>query len=132
MTKPRKADNAPMTPLVGQLVAGERRAHPIVELARRDLRFPITCVSESRKGTNFARNAAMAACVDECDWIAFIDDDETPAVTWLKELFTVQRHSGKAQCRGAERPPGPAPSRTTAVALRRCSSSTCTSTFRDR
>jgi hypothetical protein len=62
----------------------------VCEDARRWLRHPLRYVVEKRKGIPIARNAAVAAGRD-APWIAFIDDDETPAPDWLDRLLRAQR-----------------------------------------
>lgn len=64
--------------------AGSARA--VCDNARTWLRHPITYVIEKRRGIPVARNAAVAAALDS-DWIAFVDDDETPEPRWLEELL---------------------------------------------
>jgi GT2 family glycosyltransferase len=70
--------------------AGSARA--ACESARGWLRYPLRYASEPRKGIPFARNAAVAAASD-ADWIAFVDDDETPDPDWLATLVRVQRQT---------------------------------------
>jgi glycosyltransferase involved in cell wall biosynthesis len=65
-------------------------AWPVCEDARRWLRHPLRYVVEKRKGIPIARNAAVAAGRD-AEWIAFIDDDETPEPGWLDALLRAQR-----------------------------------------
>ncbi len=86
-------------------------AKPVCENARRWLRHPLRYVSEKRKGIPVARNAAVAAAWDS-DWIAFVDDDETPEPRWLEELLRMQRQAGADVVTGpviprySEPPPG--------------------------
>lgn len=50
-------------------------------------RFPLTYVSEPRKGLANARNAALAqARASKADRLAFIDDDEMASPGWLEAL----------------------------------------------
>jgi succinoglycan biosynthesis protein ExoM len=72
--------------------AGES-ARVVVEDARAWLRFPIHYVVEKRVGIPQARNAALAAALSS-DWIAFIDDDESPEPDWLDALLRTQRATG--------------------------------------
>lgn len=65
-------------------------ARAVCENAVSWLRHPLHYVLEKRKGIPVARNAAVAAALDS-DWIAFVDDDETPEPRWLEELLRVQR-----------------------------------------
>ncbi|MBW2494609.1 MAG: glycosyltransferase, partial [Deltaproteobacteria bacterium] len=54
--------------------------------------YPLKYVVEKRRGIPFARNAALAAALPDSDFVAFIDDDETPETDWLAELLRVQRY----------------------------------------
>ncbi len=53
-------------------------------------RWPLDYVAEPQPGIAPARNAAARTVRDWADWIAFVDDDETPEPPWLQELLTVQ------------------------------------------
>ncbi|MGH0032595.1 MAG: glycosyltransferase family 2 protein [Myxococcota bacterium] len=68
----------------------EGSAWPVCENARSWLRHPLRYVVEKRKGIPIARNAAVAAGSD-AQWIAFVDDDETPEPRWLEALLRTQR-----------------------------------------
>jgi glycosyltransferase involved in cell wall biosynthesis len=67
-------------------------AREVCEQARAWLRFPLRYVREPRKGIPFGRNAAVAAAAGS-EWIAFVDDDETPEPDWLAELLRVARET---------------------------------------
>lgn len=54
------------------------------------IRFPLDYVIETQRGIAHARNALLDH-VGDAEWLAFIDDDEVPAVNWLDELLRVQR-----------------------------------------
>jgi len=88
--------------------AGSARA--VCDNARSWLRHPLRYVQEKRRGIPAARNAAVAAALDS-DWIAFVDDDETPEPRWLEELLRVQQAyvadvvTGPVLPRFAETPP---------------------------
>jgi succinoglycan biosynthesis protein ExoM len=56
--------------------------------------LPLTYVHEPRRGIPFARNACLASLPDDCEYFAFIDDDEVPAPDWLDQLLQAQRTSG--------------------------------------
>lgn len=64
-------------------------ARAVCENARSWLRHPLDYVLEKRRGIPVARNAALAAALD-ADWIAFVDDDETPEPRWLEALLRAQ------------------------------------------
>lgn len=52
--------------------------------------WPIDYLIEPRQGIPFARNAAVSACYESCDAIAFIDDDELPDAAWLAHLLAAR------------------------------------------
>jgi glycosyltransferase involved in cell wall biosynthesis len=54
--------------------------------------YSLHYVVEKRRGIPFARNAALAAALSSSDFVAFIDDDETPETDWLVELLRVQEY----------------------------------------
>lgn len=89
---------------LGRLTFGERK--PELEIivvdndatgATRDtcdkmqygLAWPIRYHIEPRQGISYARNAAINQVRPDTEWVAFIDDDEVPAPTWLDELLRV-------------------------------------------
>lgn len=61
-----------------------------VAAAREDSRWPIRYEIEPERGISFARNRAVALA-DDCDYVAFVDDDEVVAPTWLDELLSTQQ-----------------------------------------
>lgn len=80
-----------------------------VARAAEDFSWPLLYVSEIRRGITYARNAALEqATALDCDFVAFIDDDEIPAPRWLTALLAAQRHSGAAAVLGAVEPVFPA------------------------
>ncbi len=54
------------------------------------LKWPLEFKAEHKRGFSYARNAAVALARGRSDFIAFIDDDETPEPSWLDELLHVQ------------------------------------------
>jgi glycosyltransferase involved in cell wall biosynthesis len=58
------------------------------------LPWPVRYVHEPRRGIATARNTAVRVAMAGADFIAFIDDDETPDARWLDELLSMQRASG--------------------------------------
>ncbi|MGE5768173.1 MAG: glycosyltransferase family 2 protein [Bacteroidota bacterium] len=67
--------------------------------------WPLHYVSEPRRGITFARNAVLEkAQALDCDFVAFIDDDEVPAPAWIVALLAAQRRSGAAAVLGAVQP----------------------------
>ena len=59
-----------------------RSAQEVVEQIAATSRWPVNYVHESREGIPFARNAAIDVAA-ESEFLAFIDDDETPKHDWL-------------------------------------------------
>ena len=53
--------------------------------------YPLAYHVEKRRGIPQARNAALARAFGWADFVAFIDDDETPRPEWLAELLRAQR-----------------------------------------
>lgn len=69
--------------------AGGEAAAAVVERWR--ARLPdLVLDREPRQGISYARNRCLDAA-GEPDFVAFIDDDEVPAVDWLDQLLRVQR-----------------------------------------
>jgi succinoglycan biosynthesis protein ExoM len=66
----------------------------VVAEARARCRLPVTWIHEPRRGISFARNAALDHAREIADFLAFIDDDETPTPGWIAELLRVQRATG--------------------------------------
>lgn len=56
--------------------------------------WPLHYVHEPRPGISYARNTALAAVPPGTDFVAMIDDDETPAPHWLDRLLHAQSRSG--------------------------------------
>jgi len=54
--------------------------------------YSLRYMVEKRRGIPFARNAALAVALSDSDFVAFIDDDETPESDWLAELLRVQEY----------------------------------------
>lgn len=87
----------------------EAEARAQVEAAAERFPWPLHYVSEPRRGITFARNAALEkAAALECDFVAFVDDDEVPAPDWLAALLAAQRRSAAAAVLGAVHPVFPA------------------------
>jgi succinoglycan biosynthesis protein ExoM len=87
------------------------QAEDIVAAHRALLRWPIVYRHEPRRGLVHARNAQLDAAPASADWLAMIDDDETPVPQWLESLLAVA-HEHDAQLVGGpvtpayvERPP---------------------------
>jgi succinoglycan biosynthesis protein ExoM len=58
---------------------------------RTDLRWPLKCAVEPRRGIPFARNKAVACAGEDVDFVASLDDDEVPEPLWLDELLYAQQ-----------------------------------------
>ena len=60
----------------------------IVNMLRKRSPIPLHYIHEPRRGIAVARNRVIdAALGHNCDWIAFIDDDETADPFWMVELM---------------------------------------------
>jgi succinoglycan biosynthesis protein ExoM len=55
------------------------------------LRWPVVYLHEPRRGISYARNRAVEWARETADFIAFVDDDESPDPAWLDQLLRVQR-----------------------------------------
>ena len=65
-------------------------AFPAVQEAKRYLKIPIAYEVEPSRGIAFARNRTVSMA-GQCDYIAFVDDDEVTSEGWLDELLDAQR-----------------------------------------
>jgi len=66
-------------------------ALPTVQEAASYLRIPIAYEIEPSRGIAFARNRTVRMA-GQCDYIAFVDDDEVTSEGWLDELLYAQSH----------------------------------------
>jgi GT2 family glycosyltransferase len=77
----------------------------LVAAAGAAMPWPLHYLSEPRRGITYARNAALEkAAALQCDFVAFIDDDEVPAPRWLVALLATQRRSGATAVLGPVQP----------------------------
>jgi GT2 family glycosyltransferase len=60
-----------------------------VQEAARYLKIPISYEIEPTRGVSFARNRTVRMA-GECDYVAFVDDDEFVETNWLDELLNAQ------------------------------------------
>lgn len=60
-----------------------------VKEATQYLRVPVTYEIEPKRGVSFARNRSVRMA-GECDYVAFVDDDEFVEANWLDELLKAQ------------------------------------------
>lgn len=61
------------------------------EEIRSDLRWPLKCCVEPRRGIPYARSKSVACAEESADFIATLDDDEVPEPLWLDELLYAQQ-----------------------------------------
>ena len=71
----------------------ERSAEAVVRECAANFPFAIEYVSMIEPGLSSIRNYALSLGRAGCDYLAMIDDDETPEPQWLSELLRVQRHT---------------------------------------
>lgn len=57
--------------------------------------------NESEQGIAYARNRAIAECMDS-DYLLFIDDDELPSSIHMIEAAAIELEKGEAQCVGGK------------------------------
>jgi len=69
---------------------GSRLTEEICNEVKGISRWPLRYETESERGISYARNKALASVPDDVDFVAFIDDDETPSSCWLDELLYAQ------------------------------------------
>ncbi|HYG88743.1 MAG TPA: glycosyltransferase [Azospirillum sp.] len=86
-------DNAPDRPL-----------EPMIAALRDRYRWPLLYGWEPVQGVSAARNRALRLAPADSDFVAFIDDDETPEPQWLDELIAVSRRFDAAMVMGTVRP----------------------------
>jgi succinoglycan biosynthesis protein ExoM len=85
--------------------SAEAGARGQVDSAATAFPWPLHYVSEPRRGITFARNTALeTALAMDCDFVAFVDDDEVPSPSWLAALLAAQQRSGAAAVLGAVEP----------------------------
>lgn len=83
----------------------EANARDYVERRATGFRWPLSYHHEATRGISFARNRGLRAALDAgADYVAFIDDDETPHEHWLSELVKVAEETGAAGVLGAVQP----------------------------
>lgn len=63
--------------------------------------MPLTYVHERARGISFARNACLDHIPPECEFFAFIDDDEVPDADWLERLLEAQAATDADAVQGA-------------------------------
>lgn len=63
------------------------------------LRHPLHYIREPKPGISHARNSAIREALKSSDYVAFLDDDETPAPNWLDNLlFALLKYEADAVC----------------------------------
>ena len=76
--------------VVDNLPTGEIRI--MIDRIRNRIPVPLELVEEPSRGISHARNCAVDEALQrKCDFIAFIDDDDHPAVDWLCQLIARQQ-----------------------------------------
>jgi glycosyltransferase involved in cell wall biosynthesis len=75
----------------------DESARAVCSEAAEWLQWPLHYATEKRRGIPQARNTALALALPHADFVAFIDDDETPDPDWLEALLrTLAAHDGDA------------------------------------
>lgn len=71
------------------VVDNEARGRAAAVCREAEPAFPWTlrCLEEPRRGITYARNRGLLAASPDADFLAFIDDDEVPATSWLEALL---------------------------------------------
>lgn len=94
-------------PVVAILVAdneGSARTAGICEHFRTVMGLPVHYLVEERRGISFARNRCLDEVLPHCEFIAMIDDDESPAADWLEQLLLAQGATGADVVQGRVAP----------------------------
>lgn len=69
------------------------------------LPFPLCYTVEPERNIALARNRGVALALERgCDWVAFVDDDETVDPGWIRQLLAARRRYGADVVAGAVRP----------------------------
>ncbi len=66
--------------------------------------WPLHYTTEKRRGIPHARNKALATALPHADFVAFLDDDETPDPLWLTHLWRAQHTHEAAAVTGPALP----------------------------
>lgn len=77
--------------IVDNDAAGSARS--VCDEARSELKLEISYIIEPQKGVPFARNRILASLPDNCELLAWIDDDEAPTPNWLDALTLTQKET---------------------------------------
>lgn len=75
---------------------GDDRVQAVVRAFAARSGIAVTSAVERRRGISQARNSALDLVPADADFVAFIDDDETPAPGWLQALLATQARTGAA------------------------------------
>lgn len=90
----RQQFSAVQRPQINIVIAdneGSAEVRAICERFRECSGLPLSYVHEPRRGISFARNACLDYIPPECEFFAFIDDDEVPDPDWLERLMEAQQ-----------------------------------------
>jgi succinoglycan biosynthesis protein ExoM len=79
---------------------GSDLAREVCEQVERRSGLPVTYIHEPTRGISFARNACLDHIPAECEFFAFIDDDEVPEPGWLEGLLEAQQATGAEVVQG--------------------------------
>jgi len=69
-------------------------ARSVCEGARATTKWPIRYEIEPRRGISFARNKTVECALENADWLAILDDDQTATPQWIDVLLRIQQACG--------------------------------------
>jgi succinoglycan biosynthesis protein ExoM len=73
---------------------GSEQAKRLCDQFGRATAIPIRYLHEPMRGISYVRNRYLDEVVDDCDFIAMVDDDEIPDPDWIEQLLQAHEEAG--------------------------------------